>query len=58
MEVNGGLVIDDRGNGLNTSGLYMSGDGTSASPQHLKIISNVSPLARERFFATTSTFIL
>jgi hypothetical protein len=58
VEVNGGLVIDDRGNGLNTSGLYMSGDGTSASPQHLKIISNVSPLARERFFATTSTYIV
>ncbi|MBZ9779697.1 hypothetical protein LB452_12260 [Psychroflexus sp. CAK8W] len=58
VEVNGGLVINDTNSGLNDSGLYMSGNGTQANPQHLKITSNVSTLARKLFFATSSTYIV
>ncbi|GEM_PF-3361961 len=59
-EINGGLVINDTNSGLNDSGLYMSGSGTPENPQILRITSNVSTTARERFFVTsspTSTFV-
>ncbi|MGM0634436.1 MAG: T9SS type A sorting domain-containing protein [Bacteroidota bacterium] len=46
--INGGIVIDasDNNGQLNDSGLYLSGE----SEQRLRFTSNVSPIARERFF--------
>ncbi|MFD0932459.1 T9SS type A sorting domain-containing protein [Psychroflexus salinarum] len=50
--INGGLTLNESNNqGLNNSGLYMRGTG----PQHLSISSQVSELARKRFFVQSGS---
>ncbi|WP_127845314.1 T9SS type A sorting domain-containing protein [Psychroflexus aestuariivivens] len=49
--INGGLTINQSNGSLNNSGLYLRG----SSPQTLGVSSQVSSLARERFFIQTGS---
>jgi hypothetical protein len=52
VDINGGVTLRESAKrGLNNSGLYIRG----VSPQHLNISSQVSELARERFFVRSGS---